>query len=457
MQDQEIFQLKSQGFSNREIARRLFGDSLYEYKVRRCLKKLLEEVEEKSEVVQKEFKNYWTTHKCDEKESQFVEPEEDFLYHSEEDVYPSASQYEKKIQKLQDTITYLRRENRNHNRSVVYMDSIYSSFIETLKKKAFTPSEFKSRESYNHSKIGVIQLSDIHFGEVVFDTEASEYCNADIAIARIAYHVAKCIDKFEKEGCYNVLLALTGDMINSDRRLDEVTANETSRAEALFLAVDVLQQVIHQILEAGMAASVASVIGNESRINKDVTWTTFTAVDNFDFIIHKSLEMLFKNEEKVFFLTMDDVHEKVVRFWGNTDESNSYNLLLTHGNNTLSGANPNNEIQKLKGRYAEKSIFIDYVIFGHIHQAVISESFARSGSVQSGNGYSTKALNLGGKPSQNCYVVNLDNKSIEATMIDLSGVNLSNYEDYVYPYDKSLLRRSVIQPKEKMRYNRHVN
>ena len=61
-------------------------------------------------------------------------------------------------------------------------------------------------------------------------------------------------------------------------------------------------------------------------------------------------------------------------------------------------------INQIIGRYRLRGTKVDYVIFGHIHSARISDNFARSSSMVGSNDYSEKALNLSGRASQNCFI-----------------------------------------------------
>ena len=81
-----------------------------------------------------------------------------------------------------------------------------------------------------------------------------------------------------------MFIAITGDLINSDRRLDEMLNMSVNRSQAVFLAVDLLQQVIHDIGE-DYAVSVACVTGNESRLKQEWGWTDFMASDKFGYAV----------------------------------------------------------------------------------------------------------------------------------------------------------------------------
>lgn len=426
---QEIYKFKTEGKSLRDIAQIVFGDRKDEYKVRRVLKRFSEELKEVAEGEEYPFTNdnnpnvesddYGFTDDriiTETYQTKLVESNSK----RENDSRDYVSFLESKVQKLQDTITVIRRDNRSSDRTINYLESIYNSIHDCLSNYTFTRVNRTPVQTKKGSRIGIIQLSDIHFGEVVKSVENPLASNIYSTAARLKKFINRALERFKNEDVSNVLLALTGDLINSDRRLDESTSNSAPRAHTAIIAVDILNQIIHDILDEGYKVTVSSVIGNESRVNKEVTWTKHTAADNYDYIIHSMLEMMFVGNDKVNFFEMDNVHESAITFVSKSND-NRYTLLLTHGNNTIASTNPVGEIQKLKGRYAATGVLVDYVIFGHIHSTYISNSFARSGSLVPGNGYSTNALNIGdSKASQNYYIVDVANKEIEATAIDLT-------------------------------------
>ena len=110
----------------------------------------------------------------------------------------------------------------------------------------------------------------------------------EIASKRCKHFVKKATKYFKAFGVTNILVAMTGDLLNSDRRLDELLNMATNRAKATFLAVDILQQVIMD-LNSNFNVSVAMVTGNESRVKKDWGWSKTLASDNYDFTIFKTL------------------------------------------------------------------------------------------------------------------------------------------------------------------------
>ena len=98
---------------------------------------------------------------------------------------------------------------------------------------------------------------------------------------------------------------------------------------------------------------------------------------------------------------------------------------MLHGHGAIS-AGVEKYINQICGRYSMKGIRIDYVIFGHVHSARVGDVFGRSSSMVGANDYSEKALNLGGRASQNAYVF-YDSGNRDGIKIDLQNVDCKGY------------------------------
>ena len=280
-------------------------------------------------------------------------------------------------------------------------------------------SELTKTHKRTSSAVGVIQFSDVHFNELV-DLEHNKY-DFSIASKRCKYFVKRAIMYFKSQNISNILLVQSGDLLNSDRRLDELLNMATNRAKATFLAVDIFQQVILELNEH-FNVSVCSVTGNESRVKKDWGWSKMIATDNYDYTIFHTLRYLFK-DSKINFIDGDPT-ELIVEVAGQ-------NLLVLHGNGSIKKG-IDTSITQIMGRYKARGINVDYVIFGHIHSARVGDNFSRSSSMVGANDYSEKALNLAGRASQNCYVF-YKNGNRDGIKIDLQ-----NYDNDMYNIEKSL-------------------
>jgi hypothetical protein len=170
--------------------------------------------------------------------------------------------------KLQDKNRVLNKIVRETNRPINAIEDLITSLKEELQHYK-TPAlpKFKNKTG---DAIGVVQLSDVHFNELVQDVGNNKY-DFTVAGKRLKMHVDAAKRIFKAQGITKVLLAMTGDLLNSDRRLDELLTNVTNRSKATLLSVFMLEQVIMDLAQ-DFTVSVASVTGNESRVGKDRGW-----------------------------------------------------------------------------------------------------------------------------------------------------------------------------------------
>ena len=326
-----------------------------------------------------------------------------------------------KLAKQKQSIQDVNRIERKSFREYARIENAISEYNNKLQEifDNYKLSKLTKSHKQKSKACGVIQFSDIHFNELV-DLEHNKY-DFKVASKRCKYFVKKAITYFKSQNISNILIAQTGDLLNSDRRLDELLNMATNRAKATFLAVDIFQQVILE-LNKHFNVSVAAVTGNESRVKQEWGWSKMLASDNYDFTIFKTLEYIFK-DSKVIFINGDPT-ELVVEVAGQ-------NLLLLHGNGSIKKG-IDTSITQIMGRYRSRGINVQYVIFGHVHSARVGDNFSRSSSMVGANDYSEKALNLAGRASQNCYIF-YENGNRDGIKIDLQ-----NYDDDMYDIDSSL-------------------
>lgn len=328
------------------------------------------------------------------------------------------------IQRLRDSSNLKNKIIRESSRQWSCQTELAEAMRQILTNHEFSKTEIKAVKS-NDSVVGVMQLSDIHFNELIHDIDDNRY-NFEVASARIKKFVTKAVKYFKAHDVTNVAVLMTGDLLNSDRRLDEITAAATNRSNAVFIGVDILQQALKHLLGEFSNVTVASVTGNESRVGQDNHWGDFLAGDSYDIVIHNMLSLLFKNEPRIKFIPIADPMECVVQITENVN----FLMVHGHGHRGLAGTgNIEREVQSIKATYAAKGVKIDYVICGHIHQAYVSDMFSRSSGLPGNNSYSRKALNLNGKSSQNLYLVS-QSGDIDGLKIDLQKCDVDDRYSY---------------------------
>lgn len=315
-----------------------------------------------------------------------------------------------KVQKLQDSNRIERKSFREFSRVSNALEEYNKELVSKLVLiKPFTIKHAK----INNKAVGIVQLSDLHFNELI-DIEGNKY-DFEIASKRLKLLAIKAKMYFKSANISNILIAMTGDLMNSDRRLDELLNQATNRAKATSLAFYLLEQFICD-LNQDFNMTVASVSGNESRANKEQGFSEVCATDNYDFTIFNMLKVAFRNTPIVF--TDGSFSEQVVNVAGS-------NILLLHGQSIKQDFEKT--LQQIIGRYASKGIKIDYIFFGHLHSARIGDLGARSSSLCGANSYSEFALDLSSRASQNIAIF-YDNKTHDVFKIDLQNANNEGYE-----------------------------
>ena len=252
--------------------------------------------------------------------------------------------YRKEKQKAQDVSRIERKSVREFARVENAVEE-YSKELKQLFENYKLHTETKKHRSSSKA-VGVIQFSDVHFNELV-DIKGNKY-DFEVASKRCQYFVSQAKKYFKMANIKSIVVAFTGDLLNSDRRLDELLNQATNRARATFLSVDIMQQVLMD-LNQDFNVSVASVVGNEGRANKELGWSDAVATDNYDYTIYNCLRYLFKDSNITFI--DGDPSELVVNVAGQ-------NLLMLHGHGGLRGG-IEKAINQIMGRYSIKGINID--------------------------------------------------------------------------------------------------
>ena len=324
----------------------------------------------------------------------------------------------KQKQKFQDLNRIERKSFREDSRQENALIEYNTEIIKLLKKESLKTK--LSKKKHNTEAAIVVQIADTHFNELV-ELESNKY-DFDIASKRLqkyAYKVKEYV-KFHKAN--KVLIAITGDLINSDRRLDELMAAATNRAMATFLGVHLLKHFILDINEIA-EVQVCCVTGNESRVNQELGWVNLVSSDNYDFTIFEMLRLLLPD---INFLRGDAL-ELVV-------EINGKNMLVIHGHQ-LSKMD-SNVVGKVISKYSAKGVIIDFIICGHLHETMIRDNIARSASLVGSNAYSENALNLSGTAAQNIYCFTDDGRhDVRIDLQETKGWDGYNIKEELFAYN----------------------
>ena len=335
--------------------------------------------------------------------------DENLSGYSKQELIEILLKLKRKLQKYMDNTRIDRKDFRKYARIYNLQETIEKEFISLLKEYSSNlKNEIIQHEEINNKSVGIVHLTDLHFNELV--NLPSNKVTFEVLSKRLKLFVEKSKHYFKSYGISNVLIAITGDIINSDRRLDEIMNNATNRTKATLLAIDLLKQVIIDF-NKDFNVSVAGVVGNESRIPQEIGWGNGIASDNYDYMIYEILKRMFEGTKVKFYLNNNDPFEQVITILGQ-------NVLLIHGHQKIFGQNYEKTIQMIKGKYVAQGISVNFVLTGHLHSCRIGDTYARGSSLIGANGYSDKGLMLESRASQNIHIL-FDNGTRDSIKIDL--------------------------------------
>jgi hypothetical protein len=265
--------------------------------------------------------------------------------------------------------------------------------------------------------VGVYHITDAHGNELI-DLPHNKF-DFKILSQRVKQYTNDTLDYFEYMGVTKVIFVLGGDLLNSDRRLDEILNAATNRAKACILMSHILKQALLEIRDRGFTIDVVSVLGNEARIGQEMTFSNEGLSENYDFTIVAMLKEMFEfaGISGINFVSIDKVEEVI--------GVNGQNWLIAHDVSKYTDKQTSS--QSAIGRYSLQGKTIDYIIGGHIHATRITDISCRASSFSGSNSYNENALNLAGRASGVCYVVKDGRRFIQ--QIDLQNVdNVQGYE-----------------------------
>lgn len=317
----------------------------------------------------------------------------------------------KQKQKFQDLNRIERKALREQARIENALGEYHKALIDRLEVNPISIVKKPKFKKTKEQAVLVVQLSDTHFNELV-DLHSNKY-DFQIASKRLKLFADKIIKTAIAEGATKIVITLGGDLLNSDRRKDEMLSMASNRANASLLGAELLSKFYLYIAdETGCEITTCSVTGNESRPDKELGWSEIMASDSYDTMIYGMLYFLLKKDERFTFIPIKS-NEVVFSV-------NGVNFLQIHGHQIT--ANLQKSVQQIQGKYASQGIIIDFVLFGHIHYCQIGDHLSRNSSLVGSNAYSEAALNFVSRASQNLHVVDkvgrIDSMKVDLQIVD---------------------------------------
>ena len=308
----------------------------------------------------------------------------------------SSHELQRQQQKARDLKRIADKELRETLRIENAVTALNESILEQLHKHGAALANCPRRNGPLDPKAAalVIHLSDNHFNELVnLSTNRFDF---EVAAKRLALLAQKAKHIGKLYGAEKAVVFFGGDLMNSDRRLDEQMASSTNRACATMLAVHLFKQFLVD-LRADFFIDCFGVTGNESRAKKDLGWVDVVALDNYDFTIYAILQAIFEaTEDKGIRFHEFQANEVVFKLHNET-------FLGIHGHQIR--ATDQQKVQSMIGKYSLQGVNITHVLCGHIHATVISDHVSRNSSLVGSNKYAQDALGFASKAAQNIHIV----------------------------------------------------
>jgi len=326
---------------------------------------------------------------------------------------------ERKVLDLQTQNRLLRRSDKSDYKYVNFSENYMKHMLEAFKDQPLVGYKKIKHVEENREVEGIIQLSDLHFGEYI--DEEYNYFDFIVGSKRIRKLYEKSVKYFKSEGIKVVHVFCTGDFINSDRRLDEYTTNMASRANAHLMTIEILKGFF-QDLSQDFILHVYCVVGNESRIDQEPSLSDWSLSNNYDLILFRALSMLLNSDQIIFHDNEKNYIQQHVKVLNSI-------ISISHGEYVAGNDIEKTTTTAVGSVVLSTGLVPDYQLFGHRHSCRIAEFYARSSSLCGANRYSYEKLKLASRASQNIGIVT-SKKEIEMKRVDLH-----NADDYTpYPF-----------------------
>jgi hypothetical protein len=277
--------------------------------------------------------------------------------------------------------------------------------LEKVKREIFKISNMKPRISqWVHAKsalpgkstvVPVVQLSDAHYGETVEKDQVfgvNEY-NLRIASERMRLFGLNTVGLLKENIRLNypgIVLCLNGDLLSGNIHEELIATNDVMVMPAFLKLFDDLASLLRLfVTEFGRVLVTATAGGNHTRMTKRIPAKS-KAFTNFDWLMYRLLEKVFRHDRRVNFL-ISDGDDLEFQIYG-------HRYRQTHGDQFRGGTGfigPFAPITRseTKKRTAAASYNRPYdtLIIGHFHQLMFLPSVIVNGSLV---GYNEFALRI---------------------------------------------------------------
>lgn len=260
--------------------------------------------------------------------------------------------------------------------------------------------------------VPTVQLSDLHWGEVVKAEQIGGVNSYNLTIARrrleyVVHGAIKLARMLSPEMDYpGVVVPLLGDMISGSIHDELVATNEISTMPTVLDLYRNLVSAIKLLADTFGQVFLPCVGGNHGRDTKK-TWAKDRNHTSFDWLLYQFLAVAFDGDARVVFYIPEgsDVLYRVysTRYLGtHGDQFKSSDSIIGAIGPITRGA------QKKLARNVAVDQAFDVMIFGHWHQRMLSSQLRGNGSLKGLDEYAYQGNFKFEPPSQNFWITHPD-------------------------------------------------
>jgi len=276
------------------------------------------------------------------------------------------------------------------------IDDFYgiTNFLDKLKKEKLRNIKVKPRIEY--VKNATLLLSDLHFGEIIYNQDGELIYNTEVANDRMSELPGYIISELKKQKIKKLYILGLGDMVDGDM----IYRNHLFRIEKP--AIEQVQDVVKSL-----STFIKKLVANDIIIemynvrgNHGITNYQNLEEDNWDNVVYDMLELVFMDNKDVIINNFKG-DEGVVNI-GDTK------IILSHGGKLSSQIKTSSGLKQFRGLCGKHSLRDgDMIVVGHLHEFGIEcdqgKFLIRNGSMIDASEYALK-LNLYSEPEQTLII-----------------------------------------------------
>ncbi len=287
----------------------------------------------------------------------------------------------KKISNLEENNYLLKKENKKLLKEIISHDYLINLYDKALKTFYNFPSLPSFTPISSNGKVFLLNLSDVHLGEVVeakYVNFTNEF-NKEICVQRLNSIFKQIIEYGKNFKIQELHIVCNGDLLSGNIHNELVRTNDLNEVEALFYLQQYLTKKFIELLSFFSLIKVYFIVGNHSRILPGKPYYKEKISMNYEYLLGKQLYLYFnalqeKENKKRIFIEVADSSFLVKKIKKLKFLFSHGDILMGSGNGGFAGI-PFYSIcmsgAKLYGILHQiginESVQFDHILCGHLH------------------------------------------------------------------------------------------